>query len=116
MIDPLFGNQDFEWSSGQSCGAGHDGEHSLWGMVSEQVASVDLVLLDGRTILIELVDLPPSWDVPYRAWVGAVADPPTGETVGSGDGTEMRDAGRFVLRDAQGNELSQVPFGLIGSC
>jgi hypothetical protein len=79
-------------------------------MVTLRADSVELVLLNGQTISMELVDLPTSWDVPYRAWVGAVENPPTGEVVSPSDGNVFRDAGRFVLRDGLGNVISTVPF------
>jgi hypothetical protein len=107
VLGPQFGNDDLVWSGSSTCGTG---QYLLFGMVTLRADSVELVLLNGQTIPMELVDLPTSWDVPYRAWVGAVENPPTGEDVSPSDGNVFRDAGRFVLRDTHGNVISTVPF------
>jgi hypothetical protein len=116
VIDPLFGNDRFVWSSGSSCGSGHDGEISIDGMVADEVAAVHLELLDGRTIELQLVSLPNSWDVPYRAFVGAVADVPEGPPYEHAGSPDWPTAGEFVLLDVLGTELSRVPFAVGVGC
>lgn len=103
---PIFGNEDFLWSSQSSSEA--CGDHLLDGLVSDDVASVELRLLDGTSILMEIATMPESWDVPYRAWAGAIEDPPLGDPIGPLPDT--RAAGTFVLRDAAGAVISEVRY------
>jgi hypothetical protein len=108
-LDPSYaGNQDLVWSYSGTCGT--KPQYIVYGMVSLKAASVDLQLLNGQMIPMQLADLPTSWDVPYHAWIGAVDDPPTGNVVDTTNGIVTRDAGQFILRDALGNEISTVPF------
>ena len=107
VTNPLFGDQDLVWSGSVDCASA---QYILDGMVTSRAASVDVELLDGRTIPIRLADLPSSWDVPYHAWMGAVGNPPIGDVRYSYDGSVFRYAGRFVVRDATGNVITTVPF------
>lgn len=107
VTNPLFGSQDVLWSGSVDCASA---QYMLDGMVTSRAASVDVELLDGRTIPMRLADLPSSWHVPYHAWMGAVGNPPIGDVRYSYDGSVFRDAGRFVVRDATGNVITTVPF------
>jgi len=107
VTNPLFGSQDVLWSGSVDCASA---QYMLDGMVTARAASVDVELLDGRTIPMRLADLPSNWDVSYHAWMGAVGNPPIGDVRYSYDGSVFRDAGRFVVRDATGNVITTVPF------
>jgi hypothetical protein len=113
VIDPLFGNRDFQWSAGGACGSD---QYLLDGMASERVASINLVLDDGRSITMKLADLPASWDAPYRAWIGAVEAPPAGEEISFGRTTEEHRSGEFVLRDVAGARIGRVVFAVHTGC
>lgn len=104
LDDSTSGNQDLVWGGSSDCGTN---QYIVSGMVTLGAASVDLRLLNGQAIPMQLADLPTSWDVPYHAWIGAVDNPPTGN---GGNGNVSRDAGQFILRDALGNVISTVPF------
>jgi hypothetical protein len=112
-VDPLFGNREFRWSAGGRCGSDR---YLLDGMVSDRVASIDLVLDDGRTIAMQFADLPPSWDAPYFAWIGAVEAPPVGEEISFGRTIDEHRSGEFVLRDAAGAQIDRVVFAVHTDC
>jgi hypothetical protein len=115
-VSPIFGDQFFQWSAGQSCGADQLEEIvSLDGVVSDRVASINVVLDDGRTIPMEITPLPTEWSLPYRAWVGAVESPPVGDQVGRPSLGEYR-SGEFILRDAAGHELQRYVFAVGKGC
>jgi hypothetical protein len=107
LTNPLFGDQDLVWSDSIDC---QTAQYMLDGMVTSRAASVDVELLDGRTIPMRLADLPSSWHVPYHAWMGAVGNPPIGDVRYSYEGSVFRYAGRFVVRDATRNVITTVPF------
>ena len=60
----------------------------------------------------QVVDLPCSWAIPCRAWVGAVRAPPAGEEVSIGRTSSFRRSGRFVLRSEAGEGIGTVPFAV----
>jgi hypothetical protein len=111
--DPLFGNREFQWSATGRCGSDR---YLLDGMASDRVASIDLVLDDDRAIAMQFADLPPSWDVPYRAWIGAVEAPPVGEEISFGRTIDEHRSGEFVLRDAAGAQIDRFVFGVRTGC